>query len=375
MQYDRYYYSVLGDREKEVYKLIYKGIEQLDGTISVPTRFFVNVDLADIIQKILLDNPHIFYVDRNGYTTTTTLFNVSVRFNYLYTATEIAELRVKINNVVNAMLKRVKGSTDYEKEKSVHDLICGNVEYSYETLDNFKKYSSVSNTILGVLFYKTAVCEGIALTFKLLLNMLDIKCIVAMGKLEGEFHAWNVVKIDGQSYHVDVTQDLSVAKGVISYDYFNLTDEDVSKTHAFFYKFPVCNSDKYNYFVHENLIARTKSDIEKIVRDSSNNNKNYVTFKFMGNTSLKNACKYAVSVLGLRTASFIENSNNNTVLILFSSPINSAVSKTIQHKKNSKPSKNPLKPMRLSANARKNGTKKTKGLGFISKIKDLFRKK
>lgn len=36
--------------------------------------------------------------------------------------------------------------------------------------------------IVGVLFYKTAVCEGIAKTFKFLLNALDIKCIVVKGK-------------------------------------------------------------------------------------------------------------------------------------------------------------------------------------------------
>ena len=324
MLYDRYYYSVLNQKEKGVYKLIYKGIEKLDASIEIPMRFCVGVDLADIVQKILLDNPHIFYVDRNGYKTTTTLFNLSIHFNYLYTATEITELRVKINNVVNAMLKRVKETTDYEKEKSVHDLICNNVAYSFETLDNFKKYSAVSNTILGVLFFKTAVCEGIALTVKLLLNMLNIKCIVAFGGLACNYHAWNIVKIGGENYHLDVTNDLSAAGGFIGYDYFNLSDKEISKTHEIIWKYPVCNSTDYNYYIRENLVVHTKNDIERIVRNALSNNQNSVAFKFAGNTSLENARNYAISVLGAKAISFSENKKHNTVIILLTASSHSS---------------------------------------------------
>ncbi len=246
MQYDRYYYSVLNKQEKEVYKLIYQGIENLDKSIKIPTKFCAGVDFRDIIQKIILDNPHIFYVNRNGYQITSSPFFCAVNFKYLYNAKEIAELRIKINNAVNAMLKRVKGTTDYEKEKAVHDLICNNVSYTYNAVNNMQKYSSVSNTILGVLFYKTAVCEGIDATVKLLLNMLDIKCIVALGHLQNEWHAWNIVKIDGRNYHLDVTNDLSEGRGAISYTYFNLTDSEILKTHTFLWKYPACNNTVSN---------------------------------------------------------------------------------------------------------------------------------
>lgn len=374
MQYDRYYYSVLGNGEKEVYKLIYKGIEKLDASIEIPARFCVGVDLADIIQKILLDNPHIFYVDRNGYKTKTTLFNLYIHFNYLYSATEIAELRVKINKVVNAMLKRVKGTTNYEKEKSVHDLICGNVAYSFETLDNFKKYSAVSNTILGVLFYKTAVCEGIALTVKLLLNMLDIKCIVAFGSLQGDYHAWNIVKIDGRNYHLDVTNDLSAANGVISYDYFNLTDDEILKTHGIVWKYPVCNFNDYNYFVREKLIAYTKADIDRIARDALSNNQNSVRFKFAGNTSLESARKYAISILDSKAISFVDNTNHNTVLIILSVQLSSIVPKVKSFEQKPKPSQSPSKPIQNQRNHQQSQRKKGSFYNLWSKIKSWLKR-
>ena len=60
------------------------------------------------------------------------------------------------------MISGIQGSSDYEKEKSVHDLLIENVVYDAVAFQNLDKYHSRSNSILGVLFFKTAVCEGIA---------------------------------------------------------------------------------------------------------------------------------------------------------------------------------------------------------------------
>ena len=317
MQYDRYYYSVLNQKEKEVYKLIYNGIENLDTSIKIPTKFCSGVDFGDIIQKILLDNPHIFYIDRNGYKFASSSLGFFIKFDYLYNAKDIAKLHVKINKVVNSMLKRITGETDYEKEKSVHDLICTNVTYTYDALDNMKKYSSVSNTILGVLFYKTAVCEGIALTVKLLLNMLDIKCIVAIGQLKNELHAWDIVKIDGQSYHLDVTNDLSEVSYAISYKYFNLTDKEILKTHTFLQKYPACNNSEYNYFAREKLIASSKADIERIVRAACSSNQGFVEFKFAGNTTIENARSYALTCVHATQKQYINDNVSDVITIVW----------------------------------------------------------
>ena len=34
---------------------------------------------------------------------------------------------------------------------------------------------------------------------------LDVQCIT--GKMEGVSHMWNIIKLDGEYYHVDVTSD------------------------------------------------------------------------------------------------------------------------------------------------------------------------
>lgn len=320
MTYDRYYYSILSKREKKVYKLIYKGIERLDYEISIPLIHCVGVDISHIVHCILLDNPHIFYVDRNEYQGANTLFDLVIRFKYLYTAGEVKKLQVKINTVIRSMLKKVAGTTDYEKEKSVHDLIAQNVSYDDAALNNFQKYSSRSNTILGVLFYKTAVCEGIALTVKYLLNILDIKCIVAIGdslrndKGEGQ-HAWNVVRVGGENYHLDVTWDLSENNESISYDYFNLNDEDIKKDHEFESIYPKCGFKTYNYFVFNDFIVTKKSDVKRIVDKALSDKSNYICFKCGDNVPRDSAEKYALSLLGSGRFLSADNPFQNTVFI------------------------------------------------------------
>lgn len=48
-----------------------------------------------------------------------------------------------------------------------------------------------------------------------------------------DYHAWNLVKIETESYHVDVTWDNMYDKGLqhISYDYFNMTTEQIMLDH------------------------------------------------------------------------------------------------------------------------------------------------
>ena len=89
---------------------------------------------------------------------------------------------------------------------------------------------------------------------KVLLNAVDVKCIVAMGDTtkggKNVQHAWNVVDIDGKSYQLDVTWDIGVMgqnKQQVVYDYFNLTDERMNQDHEADSKLPECKSKDINY--------------------------------------------------------------------------------------------------------------------------------
>lgn len=279
MTYDRYYYSTLSPSDKKAYKIIYEGIQNLKTDIPVHT---TTVPLQNIVQYIGLDNPHIFYVDFNQYQYSKSLFGTTINLTYWYSKIEIDEINQKVNAVLKKMLSRVSGKTDFELEKSVHDLLIENVMYDMTALNNLHQHSPRSNSILGVLFYKTAVCEGISKVTKMLLNLLNIKCIVAFGNAGGEAHAWNIVKVDGHAYHLDVTWDINLSnKNELRYDYFNLSDDEILTDHNPGIKYPVCNLNSQNYFSKNSLVAKSILDIEKIIIKSMLQNKNTISFKYL----------------------------------------------------------------------------------------------
>ena len=169
-----------------------------------------------------------------------------------------------MNNLA-AQLKLTEG-TDYEKEIRVHDWFCKNVKYDFKGSDMDELARVVlSHNIVGVFAKQKAQCEGIAKAVKVLLNAVDIKCIVATGEAEAngkkEHHAWNVIDIDGSPYQVDVTWDIGASKGRIAYDYFNVTDEIISRTHSIEDEMPKCISLKDNYFEGNGLTFRSRSQL------------------------------------------------------------------------------------------------------------------
>lgn len=290
MIYDRYYYSKLNNREKKAYKKIYAAMQNHESSVTISG--FIETDIRKLMSAINFDNPHLFFVDFNC-ELQSDLFSQTIILKYIYNQADTLILTEKVKKVCNKILSKVTGKTEFEKELSLHDILVGNVLYDDVAKDNLLKFHARSNTILGVLFYKTAVCEGIAKTFKFLLNALDIKCIIACGKAKGETennsesdikHAWNIVKIDGQPYHVDLTWNISSSdKNMLCHYYFNLSDVDISIDHAISPDLPKCRSNNENYYYKSSLIVENKSDLRRIIYRRIQNGINTAEFKLCDN--------------------------------------------------------------------------------------------
>lgn len=280
---DRYYYSKLNGDEKNAYKMIYATLQKHEQSVAM--KWITNESLLKVFEAINLDNPHLFFVDFSSIARYDLIGKTTVELSYLYDKSKTITLTQRINAICTKILLKVTGKTDYEKEASLHDILVRNVLYDNVAKSNVKKFRARSNTILGVLFYKTAVCEGIAKIFKLLLNALNIKCLVVKGETLGNenselFHAWNIVKIDGKPYHVDLTWDINLSdKKICRHDYLNLPDNDITRDHKFGTDYPVCSFTNSNYFYKNNLIVNSDKDIERIIRNAIRLKHNAVEFK------------------------------------------------------------------------------------------------
>ena len=56
-------------------------------------------------------------------------------------------------------------------------------------------------------------------------------------------HAWNIVKIGGKAYHLDMTWDINLSRrGHISYKYFLIGDQEAARDHEWKKNVPICGT-------------------------------------------------------------------------------------------------------------------------------------
>ena len=83
-----------------------------------------------------------------------------------------------------------------DRVKAVHDYIVLNGKYDNNSL-YFSDYDLLTKG--------TSVCNGYALLTYNMLNKLNIPVNFVSGTASGEAHIWNMVKLDGYWFHLDVT--------------------------------------------------------------------------------------------------------------------------------------------------------------------------
>jgi len=128
----------------------------------------------------------------------------------------------KVKQILSKIL--TPGMNDHKKLKAIHDYIVSNVAYD-KTKSRFSAYYA--------LIEQRAVCQGYALLAYKMLTEVGIDARIVSGITDGGEHSWNMVKLDGNWYHINFTWNDPVPDepGRVLYDYYNLTDNEISKTH------------------------------------------------------------------------------------------------------------------------------------------------
>lgn len=171
-------------------------LEQVEPSVSLLSYQITVDELKNIISDIINNNPKYFYYSNYKYTYYLSNQIVeSVTFNYTENPASIRQKKSVYENTVGNILSTVESSwSDLEKALYVNDYLAANCKYD-STLQKYSAYNALVD--------KTAVCQGYALAYQELMNRLNIPCQVVSSKPLD--HAWNLVKIAGSWYHVDVT--------------------------------------------------------------------------------------------------------------------------------------------------------------------------
>lgn len=256
-----YYYNELSKIEQKAYYAIKEGLKALAPSFTVP--LLDGKTLSEIYFMVRMDCPEIFWSVKFSYRYYKDSDHAEMIPEYLFKKNQIVEHQKAIDARVKKIARQAEKMNEKEKELFIHDFICQNVRY-----DKLKK--AYSHEIIGPLGQGVGVCEGIAKSVKILCDALGIWCIIALCDNNPEKrikyrHMWNVVRIQGKYYHLDVTFDNSLSKDdVIRYDYFNLGDEQIFKDHELvIYKIPVCSDKEHTYYREKKLSWTKYEDVRK----------------------------------------------------------------------------------------------------------------
>ena len=171
------------------------------------SKLYDDIEFADIVS--------------NGYTTTTmnygTYWTMTVNNKYDITKSDVKNLDILVKTWVAENIS--PDMTEVEKVKKIFEYMT--MEYAYSYGDNGEDWyytgDNKRNAKLGkynvhtsfaLAFKKGGVCSGYSRLFSRFAKEAGLEVIYITGKTTIENsagHAWNMVKVDGKWYHIDVT--------------------------------------------------------------------------------------------------------------------------------------------------------------------------
>ena len=146
-------------------------------------------------------------------------------------------------DMAKAVLEEIieDGASDYDKELAVYKYLTTEMKFDSGLLTVIPETDEDSDNPYGVLKNHTAVCVGYATTFRLLMQMMGIECMVVHNT--DLTHSWDLVKLDGDWYHTDCYSD-SETGSMIN---FNMNDSRCIVNHMWNRDFfPAANGTEYD---------------------------------------------------------------------------------------------------------------------------------
>ncbi len=218
--------------------------------------------------------------------------------NYYYTLyltadyNDSAAEEKKVDAVVNKFISSIDTNklTDYQIIKKVHDFVCNQTTYDHPAAE----YSGApvyryAFSAYGALCKGECVCQGYALAFYRICKELGYSTRF----VSSDFHAWNIVELDGKYYFVDCTwddKDEPETNYKPSYDYFLVDYYDLRKDDTSYYEEHTLEEEFYeteyfyrnyrNYFADKSYSSDSSNKLSTCTIALSKSNYTYTGSSF-----------------------------------------------------------------------------------------------
>lgn len=291
-----YYRKQLNEGEQKVYQALLDGLLEWKKKIQIPVP--CDFDRAyELYLIVLRECPGLFHAS-NKLQSTTTLGRMTVYPDYTMNEQEYWQHFVEVASFLDNCKNQLCNRSEFDTVRILHDAVRKHVMY-------FDSSSLNEHNILGAILDRKAVCESISKAFKLMCDVNQIPCIYVSGKSmqyipgkgsvpdEGG-HGWNMVRLYGKWYNVDVTWDIVEMKKTgdirFYYDYFLCSDERFSLKHKPKPDFtvPVCAED-FNLHMRLDKYANSEADIIDITKSAIAQKQIEIVFELSPNLKMDKA--------------------------------------------------------------------------------------
>ena len=177
-------------------------------------------------------------------------FSIQYRTNKLEEDFIDGELRRIVNNLIDPKMETI------DKVIAINNYLVKIYKYDY---------SIKSDNVYSALTTKKTICQGYAMTAYKMLKMLGIDSRIVSGTMNGRGHAWNLVKIEGKWYHLDITNNDNITR-----DKYLLVSDDFLTSEGFSWNKSKYPSSYCNYYNISKAFLDYNNDTEKDIESYYN---------------------------------------------------------------------------------------------------------
>lgn len=231
-------YNNISEKQRRVYEMLFECAKNGGVECDVDGLGLTKDDIYTSYWAFDYDNPQFLELG-SGYTMSYSQSNgqdimKSVKIKYGRTPSEVPQ--ADFDETTRRILDEARNMpNDYEKLKFIHDRIIDITVYT----NTDALYESEAD---GAVVYGKALCEGYSKAFMYFAQSMGFECVCAVGTANGEDHMWNLVKLKGNWYNVDVTWDDPLNRDGspdIAHDNFLVSDAKLQETHTINTPFPL----------------------------------------------------------------------------------------------------------------------------------------
>lgn len=276
---NKYFVKKLNEKQKYHFCQLYSAAKSFKNDVTFDDPIPEN-ELTTLMFLLNYECPELIHLsgDYNTEYSGEQMNDVSaVKLTYYMSENEYQENMKKLELFFAELHQTLDGKTTLEKEKYIYDYLFHNCLYSI--------YSDHAGSAVGSLIEGCARCEGLCKGFMWCMRQLGEECICVSGPQYWDpadpygIHSWNIIKIDGNWYHLDVTVDNirtePTQEEPPNYGFFNANDDMIADNRSISDIYttlgvPVCSELDENYHTVNGLLMNEgagQEDINRILAD------------------------------------------------------------------------------------------------------------